>query len=485
MKNLKITLHLKSPLFIDRNTTIDGILLSSYYALLKKNGINLEFDKEHSRVDFIHSVDGVFSGSIWYIDEQEFVSFDFNTIVKKPEYRKIFDNISTKKSSDAKFKAFMAINEVMNVSKIHFYIRADVDVVVTLLSDVKHIGKKQSIGFGEIASFDVEEIDVDKGFMLDEFTPSKPLPTKSFNVKTKKVAFMRRKPPYWLKEDLEPCYMPTTALYELSDITYTQNIYNSCEDIAYIHNVDFLFQKANSETVETDSSIQFRKVDDYHDYRGTKRAKCVWIEDNDSLKCSITNSIKPLGMKNTIREFMIKEKSAFSDYVYFLNDDFLSYEAIWAIENIENIAYALVDDSRWIFLQGKNAKDGTRLKDFVKSPTLLKPPFSINLKDTQNAQHISFKGKVSISNAYFTVQYGDRQLQIDTQLLINAIQDIDRLTESKKITKTHLCGNFKDAFYPKLSKDAKSENWELIISDFQKKYNKDIRLFLNSVSLDG
>jgi hypothetical protein len=183
---------------------------------------------------------------------------------------------------------------------------------------------------------------------------------------------------------------------------------------------------------------------------------------------------------------MQKFKPSFADYDYFKNNDFLSKEALWCIENISEISYSYVDKDSWIYLQGKNAKDGTRYKDFLKDPKMLKPPFSINLKDTQNAQHVSFKGKVSISNAYFTVQYGNTQLYIDNEMLQNAIKEIEQITAEKKITKSHLCGIFNDSKSGHIPLKKANENIQnlKIISDFQKRYNSHIRLLLSSVKLD-
>ena len=103
MKNLKITLYLENACVLDRLTTIDAILLAAYYRFNESKGIKLAFDKEHKTVDFIHREKGVFSGSIWYVEEDDFVGYDFATIVKKPEYRKMYDLAKAKTVKNARF----------------------------------------------------------------------------------------------------------------------------------------------------------------------------------------------------------------------------------------------------------------------------------------------------------------------------------------------------------------------------------------------
>ncbi len=495
MQNLKITFHMgtpvtigdetvstTSPVILDRTTTIDGIILASYYAYLKSKGKVLPFDKEHSTVNFIEKKNGVFSGSIWYLDKDADVSFDFETFIKKPEYRKIHGATKKLVKSNKLFKAYLGTDETMIVDKLHFYIRAKKDIVENLLiGNVFAIGKKQSVGFGAIKNIDVEEIKDDKGFMLDEHTPSKPLPVKDFDVKTKKIAQMRKMPPYWLQEDLEPCYMPTTALFEISDNSESKDTFTYSVD-KYIHNCNFLYENSK------DKDIQFKDIpmDKIKKVTSTRGANSSWTTSNTTKKCSITNTISKEGIDGNIRFVMTRLKSAFTDYDYFKNNDFLSKEAFWCIENISETAYSYVDNNTWLYLQGKNAKDGTRYRDFLLNPKMMKPPFSINLKDTQNAQHVSFKGKVSISNAYFTIQYGNTQLHIDNELLQEAISDIERITADKKITKTHLCGIFdknKSNHIPLKKENNSLENLTTIL-DFQKKYNSHIRFLLSSVKLD-
>jgi len=495
MQNLKITFHMGmpismngekvstiSPVILDRTTTIDGIILASYYAFLKSKGQVLPFDKDHKTVDFIEKKDGVFSGSVWYIDKDADITFDFETFVKKPEYRKIYDATKKLAKKNSAFKAYLGTDETMLVDKIHFYIRAKKEIVEKLLKGkVFAIGKKQSIGFGAVKNIEVEEISKDKGFILNDSTPSKPLPVKDFDVKTKKIAQMRRMPPYWLEEDLEPCYMPTTALYETEDNSSQVKdfSYSICD---YQHNCDFLYINSKEELI----SFRDVPVEKILKIASTRGSVSSWVTKNSSKKCAITNNVAQEGIDRNIRFVIKRLKKSFADYSYFKNNDFLSKEALWCIENLSELAYSYVDKNSWVYLQGKNAQDGSRYKDFLNNPIMLNPPFSINLKDTQNAQHVSFKGKVSISNAYFCVQYGDSQLYIDNEMLQEAIKDINKIISEKEITKSHLCGIFDKgkSFHVPLKKKNNNMKNQKIIYDFQKRYNSHIRFLLSSVKLD-
>jgi len=478
MQNLKVTFKLSSPLILDRLTTIDGILLNAYYSYAASQGKKFPFDGEHKKIDFIHKQNGVFSGSIWYVSEDAHIDFDFMTYTKKSEHRKIFDLTKRKTTKNASFKGFIASEEILIANEIYFYIKAKKEIVKALLANqISSLGKKQSIGYGEVEKIKVEEIDEDYGYMLNETTASKPLPIKDFEVKSKKVAQMRPMPPYWLEEGSVPCYMPTTSLVEKKDESFTNENFDFV-NIPYQHNCDFIYNH-----IKYAEDIVFKDVD-LENFKNSKKSNAIWVKNNTTYKCAITNKISPIGMQNTIRNFIYKWRNNFADYTYIKNDDFLSKEALWCICNMDALGYTFINKDGLKYLQTTKAKEGSRYNDVLKNPKKLKPPFSINLKDTQNAQHISFKGKVSISDTFFIVQYGNTQLYVDNELLQEAIKEIEKITSETHITKTHLCGNFKDLFHPLLKKSENNVFNRKIINNFMKKYNKDIRFVLSSVDLN-
>lgn len=481
MKNLKITFYFNTPIIMNRLTTIDSILLSSYYAFMANNGKPLEFDKEHKSVEFIHKENGVFSGSVWYIDEDEFVAFDFATIVKKPEYRKIYDTTGKKVRTSALHKGAMESDEMFIVDKLHFYIRADRKIVEGIIQNsLKNIGKYAKLNYGEIRDYDIEELEIDKGFMLNENTPSKPLPVSDFEVNSKKIAYSRRMAPYWLKEDIEACYMPSTAMYEFSDGTGASK-YKVAKDTSYVSNVQFIYDKAFDKKIKKDG-VEFNDSD-YSTIKPHKKYGYHYVKDTEPSICAFSGDLKNEGVKNSSRAFLKIIKKSFADYGYMTNDDFVSKETLWCIDNIAALGYLMVDNNQWVYLQGKSSKEGKKINDFVKNPKLLSPPYSINLKKDKNAQHVSFKGKVSISNAFIHVQIGNKALSIDSELLMMAIADIEKITKKyPEITKSHLCRNFRDFFEIQLKKKNRTIN-ETVVMNFQKKYDSNIRNLLALVAL--
>jgi hypothetical protein len=485
MKNLKITISLDSPAVLDRYTTIDSILLSLYYRFLEKNGKKLPFDPEHKTVNFIEKKNGVFSGSIWYVEKDEQVYFDFDTIIKKPEYEKIFEVTGKRAQTDSKFKQALVTNELIVVEKIYFYIKAEKDIVENILNkELASVGKYGRLCYGKVSKngIKIEEINEDKGFMINANTASKPLPVSDFSVNSKKVAFARRSAPYWLNENLEACYMPTTSLVEMSDTTGDDERFYANKEIQYISNVNFLYKQAHSDEVDVQEDIDFIEKS-YSNFKKHKKYAFEYVYDNKDLQCTFSGDVASEGMRGFSQEFMILAKSAWGDWAYMKNNDFISKESLWCIENLANIGYSIVDSKKWIFVQGKKATDDNRINNFLRNPFALQAPFSINLKDTANAQHISFKGKVSISNAFFYLQYGNTTFSVDTQLLLSAIDEIKSIIEKyPEITKTHLCSGFRDGFVPRLKQKNRDIN-EKIVMEFQKKYDKNIRNLLAVVSV--
>jgi CRISPR type IV-associated protein Csf3 len=477
MKNLKITFNLSTPLVMDRFTTIDGILLKAYYAYLKKNGKILPFDKDHKSVKFIEQQKGIFSGSVWFLDKNSDVFFDFVTITKKVEDKKIYDLTEDKVKSNSLYKQALITFETINTDKIYFYIRAEREITEALLSQIKFIGKNANLGYGKVKNIEIEEIKEDKGFFLKEDIVAKPLDCDAFTVKSKAIAFYRTKPPYWSLEDLKACYMPSNMLLE-EFIETDKNIENyKTAKMDYIDNCTFLFENRNKTDEYKDIKLE--------DIKFPKKIKYEILDHNTSLRCSFTQQIHARGIACDVKKFIKYYKRSWGDWQYILTNDFISYEVLWAIEkpSMDIIGYSLVDTKEWVFVQGKNTTENTMLKNYIVDTDKFRVPFSLNLKDTKNAQHVSFKGRVNISNAFFFIQYGDETLNIDAQTLNMARNEIEQiLKENKDISKTHLTGNYRDNYYPMLKRNKNEEVNQKIIMEFQKKYSQNVRKLLSLVA---
>lgn len=480
MQNLKISIYLNGAAKLNRFTTIDSILLAQYYAFMEKKGKRYEFDPEHKSVNFIHRENGVFSGSIWYLQKDSDFFLDFQSKIKTVEHRKIYDTTKGKTSENALFKNGLIFDETIYASPIYFYIKGDKKVIELILkSQLKFIGKDRKLGFGEVSDIIIEEINEDKGFLIDSNTAAKPLPINDFKVNSKKITFFRKSAPYWLNDDFEKCYMPSLYLMETSDTSAATDEFE-VSNIDYISNIDFIYKMAKDENCIKDENCKFNDTFSFEKNKPT-RAACEWTENNTTLKCAFSNSIKPVGVVNDLKKFLVKWKQSFADYEYLKNQDFLSYESIWCIDNLDPISYACITNDSWFFMQGSNKKAGNTINDYMYKFSTLKPPFTINLKDTANKQHLSFKGKVSVSNAFFFIQYGNQTLMVDTQALNEAKEELKTLLElHPKLTKTYFLGNFLDKFHVQLNKN--TYEFEDIILNFQKKYDMNTRKLLSIVA---
>lgn len=481
MQNLKINIRIKTPLLLDRLTSIDSILLATYYRYRKLKGKPItEIDDTHSTVDWIDRKEGVLSGSIWYIERNEPVHFDFSTLVKKPEPKKI-KTFTGNAGSKAQFKQALITQELMIVKNIYFYIRGKKDVIFRLMQEVKNIGSVGRLNYGEVESFTIEEIEKDKSYTLNDSTPSKPLPVDSFNIDSKKVAFYRKTPPYWLEENLVACYMPTTSLYEIKDNS-SKSIFTVAKDLNYVANVNFLYKKAHDKKIIKNAKFLER---DFKEMFHTKSTPIEITNDNKEKKCVLSGEVSKVGYVGNILTAITKKRGGFAEFKYFKKGDFLSKEAFWCLDNIATLGFIYVDNKNWEYVRGNNPKTTKALPLFIKDLSMLKPPFSFSIKDTANQQHIAFKNRLSISNGCFNFQFGDENLLIDGEMLQNAVKDIDEITTKfKDITKTHLCRNFKDASEVYLKSSAKDKDFLYgVIMEFQKKYDNNIRKMLGNISL--
>lgn len=485
MTNMKITITLSSPLMADRLLTIDSVLLGLYYNLkAQKAGEKQPFIDSIDHINFIDKKGGVLSGSIWYITPETPVKFDFARYTKKPQTREMVNIGVTdfvKPEGAGEFKAGLYEDEIMLVNSIYFYIRGDKNIISNLLGYLKYIGKKGSIGFGRVESVKLSEIVEDKGHLLNESTPAKPLPLETFKLNSKKVSFYRTRPPYWANYALERCYMPTMSLIETIDTTGQKKQFSVDEISPYMDNVSFIKQCVEQSNAEGFSEFCI------DDLKKDLRKNRWEVYEGDPLVCSFSGVSHTRGIKGNIREYMNSEMKLFTDQAFMNGSNFIGDNFLWSVKKaqLDNLGDSLVTPRGVEYVQGKRKEDGRRLPDFITEPTKLKPPFSLNVKTTANSQHIAFKGKMAISNAFFPMQYGNNTLFVDGELLEEAIADTKRIVANVKahgISRTHLTGNWSGGVHPQLKNVLKCEESENIISTFQKKYDKSIRRLVFLVS---
>jgi len=484
MENFKITFELETPFIMDRYTTLDSMLIAEYFKITRAKGKNMEFSDDLAMIDFIDRKNNVLSGSIWYVPKDAPIRLDFTSFYKKPEHKKIFDLTSkyAKKAVSQDFlssdlKAFALNEEIILTPEVYFYIRGSKKHITRLLQNIKFLGKKRSIGFGMVNAFRIEKMDEDKSFQLDNTTPSKPLPIDAFDIDSKKITFYRAIPPYWSNKDLKACYMPSTALIEYKD--------NSSKDKKFKVLKDKTFQSGLSYVASILSGKKgFKKIEDIKldgDLRKKRWEVATNIDENNV--CCLTNERDKNGIIG-VNNYMRVKKPSFPALNLFNDNNFLSQTALWGmttpILRITADSLVMNDDIKKVSQSG--AEEGYRFKDYIKNPYMLKPPFILmRTVSSTKPEHVVLGSKKALSNALYPIQYAEKTHFVDAELLLQAVEDVREIIKEKEITKSHLLGLWRDRKHPSLGKKETIKN-RTIIENFQKKYDKAIRMSLFSVT---
>ena len=472
MKNLKITFEFENYPLLNRYLTIDNILLNAYYKKQKnKKFIKVENDLDNLS-KWLKVKNNTLSGSIWYVDDKEIILPHNDILIKKIDDKKYIKE-TNKKSIDkgrGEFKAYRLGFERLTISSIYFYVSGNKNYIKSLLDEVRFIGKKASLGFGKVKNYKIEEIGEDKSFMLNEFTPSKPLSCYKWKINSKKIAFYRDLPPYYLKENIVPCYIPTRSLVEKEDKSrLNKNFKAVITD--YISPTKFAKEYSGFSDVELFKSLK-------------KGLKYVTDEEH---RCIICGSIEKEGILGNPKDYL---PNTFNDYAFLDKGDFICSNCLWSMKQERILGNTLITKDRVIYLQGgkmdiKNPKDQQKFRDeFFRNLDLLKPPFLISLKSTANAQHTVFKGKVAISNAMIPISFGtEEEILVDVGLLKEAINEMENILKNNScIKKLHLTNQEQiNDIAPKLSKKCMTKENIEIISNFYKKYDRSIRKVLNRI----
>lgn len=213
--NLTITLHINGSVAMQKNSgAFDSVLAMLHFNEQKAQGV---FNGDYTqRLDFLELTEGVYHtsfpifGKIGYFDKESLIKkFDhdmyakYGVIVQKNG--KPVGNINI---SSGPYKAFIFGIERMQVDKITYYVRGDEARISALLSRLKFIGKKSSLGWGKIQRITVETTPEDCSFVC-EGKLMRNLPTSHpMVINSGKVALFRPQHPYWKKTGLVECCMP-------------------------------------------------------------------------------------------------------------------------------------------------------------------------------------------------------------------------------------------------------------------------------------
>lgn len=221
-KNMKITIHLASPVAVSGYLYLDGILAA---AVMKEKLKDEYFDKKPNESELIEielPLDkkyGVWCASVGFGDNREFVTSwtkrwenKYDDIIKFNEKAKMRVDIAT-----GYFKNYHMPLIIKSYKQIIFYCRGNIAEVRRLLTTyITHIGKKASQGYGEIANITVEEIEEDYSLFKDGM-PTRPIPVKQYHEYMEycmqnglqcNIQLHPANPPYWRTDNLIQCYMP-------------------------------------------------------------------------------------------------------------------------------------------------------------------------------------------------------------------------------------------------------------------------------------
>lgn len=483
MQNLKITFHFSSAVMMYRFTTIDSILLYVFFNNLRREKkIDGYIDTEDYLEEiskFILVKNKTISGSVGYItkDDDIDIRLHYCIVTKKIDPRNYIDKKGASYSNGAfktnggEFKACRFGLEALNLSSVYFYINGDKEKINSLLKDVHIIGKKGSIGYGMVKSYDMENIENDKSFMLNESTPSKPLACADWNIKTHKVAFLKQYPPLHSKNNKYgkvPCYLPTTSLIEVEDHTWRDG-YKSITDVEYISPSEFAFNAVKSVV----------KKDEYKKHE--KKHRCV--------VCGKEFDMGIMGVRQSF-------KSSSNDWGFISIGDFVCEYCDWSKSDQNLLGYMFINKDGYRHIQGKKAltleeletaklKQAGQLRVKAERIKLFshfkeeQPPFLCVLKNTKNQQHVIFKSTVSISNAIVPIQFGNDTYFVDNELLLEAISEIKSIMAETGMKKSDLTGQeIIERSTPKTQDTAENRH---ILSKFYIKYDRAIRVLLNRI----
>ncbi len=474
MENLKITFSFATPFFLRRFTTIDSILLALHYGSEPLTDIS-PYDDES--VDFFEKKNGVLSGSIWFVENNETVipytdtlkrglTTDFFAVLSQGvdphEYGK-----SAVKQGSGVYKTIINYYERTLAGSIYFYIRGDADKISRLLDKVKYIGKKGKYGWGRVSEMKIEEIPQNKGFMLNKYTPSKPLSVSEWGstVQTDRIAYFRAVPPYWLKTGLQPCYMPHTTLTELMDKkpVKAQKIIPD----------RFI---APSEIISSNAELP----------KGQKKyikkvsGRCAFCGRHVDEGVPLSGK----GLENVTSGSFADLNELIKDSQLVCNDCHTSIKALSTIFKSGMLK---------VIRQGSyETLDKEEFKEKILNG-LGKPPYLITWKTSRNNQHIFYKGgcKVTLSSAMPVICRGDAEtIYLDTEVFKQALSDAKelenmyiKLTKGKEqFPKTLVTSKIVGGAVgmPQIKKEtAKSEEYMKKLYAFWRKYDLSTRLALH------
>ena len=196
---LKITLHLENKFCKLSDMPFDGVLAKLYFQ--EKINAKAFFGDFSEQLPFLKMSDGIYHASrpIYKINhifnETINKSFDVSMFIEMDghrKYNKSFQNIRS-----GVYKKHLVTYELLHTDSIIYYANGDFTVIAQLLSNLNHIGKKVSLGWGKVHKIEIEEISEDFS-ILKNGLPMRHLPDiEKYRFKDMTKTLMPLVHPYW------------------------------------------------------------------------------------------------------------------------------------------------------------------------------------------------------------------------------------------------------------------------------------------------
>ncbi len=210
MRPLEIMIGLRTPLCMGNAWLhFDGIIAhlcareqlgEDYYTLPSKEPLPLGLDIPLAKTGMIYNASALV--------------FDAEEVVATTIYQRFHEagvtatgmRVKSINVVSGKFKAAMLKLPYIPAKRVLFYANGDVSRIRRLLDALPGLGKKVAIGFGEISSIDVREIEIDKSVVCDGVA-MRPIP-RTMLESASEVYYSAIAPPYWDKRNVMLCAPP-------------------------------------------------------------------------------------------------------------------------------------------------------------------------------------------------------------------------------------------------------------------------------------
>lgn len=213
--NLKIDIFLKNSVAMQKSKGAFDSILAMLYFNQQKNNNTFNGDYEQL-LDFLDMTDGVyhtsypvFNGVKYYDKEKLIKTFDHEMYAKHGEI--VAKNGKAKgivNTAQGKYKNEFYSIERIGVDCITYYVRGNREIIETLLKRLRFIGKKSSLGWGEVKHISIEETVKDYSIFKDNKLMRNIPQKNSFGFDGPKVNLVRLTHPYWSRVDLKECLVP-------------------------------------------------------------------------------------------------------------------------------------------------------------------------------------------------------------------------------------------------------------------------------------